>query len=148
MLIRAATAMDADVIASLLAELGYPTDPAAMPGRLAAIRASGGTVLLAAPDGEEPVGLVGLHAFPVLHATGSVAYITALVVAARAQGKGAGRALVAAAEAWARAAGCTRLTVTSGEHRSGAHTFYPRVGMPYTGRRYSRALANESPRAR
>ena len=76
----------------------------------------------------------------MLHADAPVAYITVLVVAPAMQGRGAGRTLVAAAEAWARAAGCRRLTVTSAEHRADAHESYPRIGLPYTGRRYSRSL--------
>lgn len=137
--IREAAPDDAAAIVELLGHLGYPTDAAAIPARLAAVSAAGGTVLLAGPA-RAPVGLVGLQAFPVLHASSPVAYITALVVAPGAQGRGVGRALVAAAERWARAAGCRRLTVTSAEHRAGAHAFYPRLGLPYTGRRYARAL--------
>ena len=137
---RETTSDDAAVIAELLAHLGYPTDPAAIPARLAALAAAGGVILLAHPDRGPAVGLVGLQAFPVLHASAPVAYITALVVAPAAQGRGVGRAQVTAAEAWARSAGCSRLTVTSAEHRAGAHTFYTRLGLPYTGRRYSRQL--------
>ena len=140
MQIRAATPGDAPAIAAMLGHLGYPSDAADVPARLAAVAAAGGAVLLAWEEGGAPVGLVGLQSHPVIHATGPVAYITALVVAPSAQGRGVGRALVAAAERWARDAGCARLTVTSAEHRDGAHAFYPRVGLPYTGRRYSRQL--------
>ena len=49
-------------------------------------------------------------------------------------------ALVEAAEGWAVRAGCVRLTVTSAEHRADAHAFYPACGIPYTGRRFARAL--------
>ena len=76
----------------------------------------------------------------VLHAGGVVAYVTALVTASHARGRGVGRALLASVERWARAAGCTRLTVTSAERRSDAHAFYEACGMPYTGRRFARQL--------
>ena len=138
--IRQAMPDDAAPIAELLGHLGYPADSAVVPARLATIFAGGGAILLAWSQQGGPLGLVGLQAFPVLHASMPVAYITALVVAPGAQGQGIGRALVTAAEAWARSAGCSRLTVTSGEHREGAHAFYPHVGFPYTGRRYSRSL--------
>lgn len=144
--IREATPNDAAVIAELLAHLGYPADAATIPARLAAISAAGGTILLAGAARGVAVGLIGLHAFPVLHASAPVAYITALVVAPSVQGQGVGRALVTAAEEWARAAGCSRLTVTSAEHRTGAHTFYPKLGLPYTGRRYSRPLVDPGSR--
>jgi GNAT superfamily N-acetyltransferase len=140
MQIRIATPADAVTLAELLGHLGYPADAAEIPARLGAIVAAGGTVLMGWDGSGAAAGLVGLQALPVLHASRPVAYITALAVAPSAQGQGVGRALVAAAEAWARAAGCSRLTVTSAEHRDGAHAFYPRVGLPYTGRRYSRLL--------
>lgn len=140
MLIRVAGPADAVCLAELLAHLGYPTDVAELPARLAAIAASAGTVLLASEPTGAVLGLIGLQAFPVLHAAGPVAYITALVVAPEARGRGVGRALVAAAEEWAQRSGCSRLTVTSAEHRADAHAFYPAAGLPYTGRRFSRPL--------
>ena len=140
MQIRVASAADAVAIAELLAQLGYPTDAAGIPARLAAVAAADGTVLLVTEPAGAVLGLVGLHRYAVLHAPAPVAYITALVVAPEARGRGAGRALVAAAEAWARDAGCGRLTVTSAERRADAHAFYPAAGLPYTGRRFSRPL--------
>ena len=143
--IRAAEPEDAAAVAALLGQLGYPADEAAIPARLRAIEAAGGAVLLATIDDGAAAGLVGVQAFPVLHAPAPVAYLTALVVAPPARGRGVGRALVEAAERWARAAGCGRLTVTSGEHRDDAHAFYPRVGLPYTGRRFARSLDDAPP---
>ena len=145
--IREATAEDAPAIAELLRHLGYPAAVAEIPARLDAVGAAGGRVLLAWTAEGAAAGLIGLHAFPVLHAGGPVAYITALVVAPTMQGRGVGRALVAEAEAWARAIGCTRLTVTSAEHRADAHEFYPRIGLPYTGRRYARRLDDPGSRS-
>jgi len=138
--IREAAPDDAAPVAELLGHLGYPADAGTIPTRLAAVSAGGGTVLLAVTAQGAAVGLVGLQTFPVLHAPAPVAYITALVVDPTTRGQGVGRALVAAAERWAREAGCGRLTVTSAEHRAGAHAFYPQLGLPYTGRRYSRLL--------
>jgi hypothetical protein len=33
------------------------------------------------------------------------------------------------------------LSVTSAEHRADAHQFYPRCGLPYSGRRFTKNLA-------
>ena len=143
--IRPAGSDDAAAVAALLAQLGYPADAGAIPARLQAIEAAGGAVFLATVDGDAAAGLVGVQAYPVLHAPAPVAYLTALVVATSARGRGVGRALVEAAERWARDAGCGRLAVTSGEHRDDAHAFYPRVGLPYTGRRFARSLDDAPP---
>jgi hypothetical protein len=35
------------------------------------------------------------------------------------------------------------LSVTSAEHRADAHAFYPRCGLPYTGRRFAAPIAHE-----
>jgi GNAT superfamily N-acetyltransferase len=140
-IIRAAAPDDAPVLAHLLRQLGYDTPPADIPSRLAAIAGEGG-VAVVAEDGDGHVVALGTgsrHA--TLHAGAQVAYITALVVDENARGAGAGRALVAALERWAVHHGCTRIAVTSAEHRADAHAFYPRCGFPYTGRRFSKTLA-------
>ena len=140
MQIRPADAADVGVIASLLTHLGYPAEPDDIPPRLTALDDSANIVLVASEGGSKPLGLVAVHALPALHAMSSVALIMALVVAPEARGRGVGRALVRAAEAWAAEKGCERLMVTSAEHRSDAHAFYPACGMPYTGRRFATRL--------
>jgi GNAT superfamily N-acetyltransferase len=137
--VRPARPDDADALAALLAALGYPTAPADAAARLAALPPSDDGVLLAMAAGV-PVGLVGLHRFATIHAPAPVCYITALVTAAAARGQGVGRRLLEAAERWAIARGCSRIVVTSAEHRADAHAFYERCGYPYTGRRFAKAI--------
>lgn len=127
-------------MARLLDILGYPSSASDLPGRLAALARPDHAVLLAVDASETVVGLVGLHCFPAVHASAPVGYITALVTAPEARGHGVGRQLVEAAERWALERGCRRLTVTSAERREDAHAFYPACGLPYTGRRFSKAL--------
>ncbi|MEP6691664.1 MAG: GNAT family N-acetyltransferase [Gemmatimonadaceae bacterium] len=136
-----ATDADAGAVAHLLGVLGYPLAVADVPARLAALATPNDALLLARDEAGVVLGLVGLHSFPSIHASRANAYITALVTAPEARGRGVGRALVAAAEAWARARACGRLTVTSAEHRADAHAFYPACAMPFTGRRFSKPLA-------
>jgi GNAT superfamily N-acetyltransferase len=88
------------------------------------------------------IGLACVTAHATIHAVAPVGYITALVTTSAARGTGVGRALVTAAETWAREQGCVRLSVTSAEHRADAHAFYPRCGMPYSGRRFSKTIAD------
>ena len=137
--IRSATADDAPALATLLSQLGYPTPAESVPARLFAVARDGGTVFLA-QGADGPLGLAALTSHAAIHAAAPVAYITALVVSEQARGMGVGRSLVDAAERWARARGCVRLSVTSAERRTDAHAFYPACGMPYTGRRFSKTL--------
>jgi len=131
-------------MALLLAQLGYPSSADVIPTRLAAIEREGGVAFVASSAEDRILGLATASRHATLHAGAQVAYITALVTADDARGHGVGRSLVTAIEQWARENGCTRLSVTSAEHRAGAHEFYPRIGMPYNGRRFSKLLDAES----
>jgi GNAT superfamily N-acetyltransferase len=139
--LRAATATDAADIAALLTELGYQTSGSEVPPRLAAVLEEGGAVLLAVDTDDRSLGMMCLARYTVLHAPAPFAYITALVTAAAARRRGVGQLLVAAAKEWAREAGCVKLSGTSAEHRADAHAFYPACGLPYTGRRFTTAIA-------
>jgi GNAT superfamily N-acetyltransferase len=135
--IRAATDADAPTMASLLAHLGYPADPAELPERLRRLRAAGDDAFVAVLN-RELAGLATVHTRAVLHAGGPVAQLTALVVPPEMRGRGVGRALVAEAERWAKARGADRLVVTTALHRADAPLFYERLGFEHTGRRYVR----------
>lgn len=138
--IRAATDSDAEAVARLLTDLGYPTSATDVPGRRARLTAGGrGAILLAVGDGT--IGLATVHVLSVLNRPRDVAWLTALVVDERARGQGVGRALVGAVESYARAAGCERLSVTTHEASAGARAFYPRVGLAPTGRRFGKQLS-------
>jgi GNAT superfamily N-acetyltransferase len=136
-LTRPVTESDAEVVARLLTHLGHPTDAADVPSRLGEIVAEGGGAFLHVDQSDRALGFFSVAKHSVLHASGPIGLITSLVVAEDARRMGVGRAMVAAAQEWAREAGCVRLVVTSGEHRPDAHAFYPACGMPYTGRRFS-----------
>ncbi|HEY7835521.1 MAG TPA: GNAT family N-acetyltransferase [Ktedonobacterales bacterium] len=64
-----------------------------------------------------------------VHFTGDEqAYVGELVVARHAEGHGAGRALMSAAEEWARARGYRFVTLDTGAANVGARAFYARLG--------------------
>ena len=134
---RSAAHDDAHAIAALLAELAHPTDATAIPWRLDDVRADGGDAFVAVDDDGRVLGFFSIARIAVVHGSGPVALITALVVAESARGRGVGRRMVDAAREWARGAGCVRLLVTSAERRADAHAFYEACGMPYTGRRFA-----------
>jgi GNAT superfamily N-acetyltransferase len=138
--VRTATSDDSPAIAVLLGQLGYPCDSREIPQRLENIASHGGTVVVAVDENDTPRGLISLTRHWGIHSSRPTAYINALVIADSARGMGIGKTLVAYARQWGLDNRCDHINVTSAEHRDGAHAFYPAVGMPYTGRRFSAKL--------
>jgi GNAT superfamily N-acetyltransferase len=138
--IRRAGADDADAIAGLVTQLGYPTQTEEVPGRLDRMTLDDRATVLLAELGDRVVGLATVHILSVVHRDSDVAWLTALVVDSEARGSGVGRKLVEAAEQVARQAGCVRLSVTTHEQRFDAQAFYLAIGLEQTGRRYGKDL--------
>jgi GNAT superfamily N-acetyltransferase len=143
MKIRDARPADAEGLAALLAELGYPDAPERVAVRVAAFVADPASRLFVAEDGSGPVGLAPLTVLPLLHEDGAWCRVSALVVAQASRGEGVGLALLEEAEAFARHQGCRSVEVTSGEgpEREAAHCFYQALGYEQVSRRYLKPLA-------
>jgi N-acetylglutamate synthase-like GNAT family acetyltransferase len=137
--IRDARPDDADPIARLLEQLGYPTDAGAVPARLERLRIVGDRLVVAELDGRV-AGLAQLHVSPTMALERPAAKIDGLVVDELCRGRGIGRALVAEMEAEARARGCSLLYLTTATRRQDAHEFYRRVGLEETGKRFAKPL--------
>jgi predicted N-acetyltransferase YhbS len=136
--IRRAAPEDAAGIAPLLGELGYPSTPAQVEARLAALPANE-LVLVAVVEGQV-AGLAGMRVEPLIELDEPWGRLTALVVGSRWRGRGLGESLVRAVEDEARGRGCAGVVLSSGNHRVDAHAFYERVGYESTGRRFSKRL--------
>ncbi len=137
--IRIARPEDAALIAPLLAQLGYPFDPATIAARFEGLTRAGDAALLAM-RGDTAIGFASLHATPVLHRPSSVGRVTSLVVAEEARGQGVGRALMAEAERLLTARGCALIEVTSNRTRTEAHAFYERLGYTATSYRFAKTV--------
>jgi len=138
--IREARPTDADAIAHLVAQLGYPIETTAMPARVDRMIADPQTRALVAVSGDTVIGLATVQARPMLNHDHPIAQLTLLVVDEANRVHGVGRALVNAAEAWSREQGCHRLVVTTAHKRADAHAFYERLDFQHTGRRYGKDL--------
>jgi GNAT superfamily N-acetyltransferase len=141
--IRHATAADAEPVATLLGELGYPSAAGEVVARLARLHEFPAAVVFIAEVDGVVAGVVTGHVFPSLHVSSIVAWLTTLVVGGSYHRRGVGRYLTEAIESWARQHGAERMSVTSGKHRDGAHTFYERLGYERTGVRLTKRLISE-----
>lgn len=125
--IREASAYDAQILADLATQLGYPTQPDQMMQRLTTLPSLPSRAFVAVAEGQV-VGFVQVSMyFPFLmdHA----AEIAALVVDEKWRNQGIGHVLLQAAEAWAVENGCSDLYVRTNIVRERAHAFYQREGF-------------------
>ena len=139
--IRHATIADAEPIASLITELGYPTSPEQMSWRLTTILRDDGYATQVACDGATIAGMVGALVGPMYEMDEPYGQIMVLIVAAAYRRHGLGGRLVQAAESFFAARGARVAIVTSAHRRAGAHAFYEGHGYAFDGRRYKKALA-------
>ena len=129
LVIRPARIADADAIAPLLGELGYPTEVVEARrrlGRVLSVPDAG--VLVAEIDGDTGA-LAAYQLIDLLERARPQCRITALVVGARHRRRGAGRALLDAIESVARERGCFRLEVTTQPPRTPARGLYASFGF-------------------
>lgn len=128
-MIRAATIGDAGEIARLSAQLGYAAEVAVFEDRLRRMEAMPTHAVLVDDAGDGRLaGFVGLEQRLMIE-SGDRVEIVGLVVDADARRSGAGRRLVASAEAWTRARGLDTLFLRSNVLRNEAHAFYPALGF-------------------
>lgn len=131
LIIRAATAADAEPAARLSEQLGYPADVEVMRQRLADIAGMQDHAVFVACSGNDVVGWV--HAHEVLHLQNDRRVeIAGLVVDANHRSGGIGAALVGQCETWARERGLLDVIVRSQIKREAAHRFYLREGYVQT----------------
>ncbi len=126
--LRNAVVADADDVARLLTDLGYPCDTAEAAERISAVIANERQALIVARCQGTVCGLIALDFMYYLPLGTTTCRVTALVVMPEAQGRGLGRQLLRAAERHARIGGAARIELTSGSQRTDAHEFYRACG--------------------
>ena len=126
--IRAASLQDADRLALLCEQLGYPVTPTQVLRRLEAIQGDRDhAVFVSLGVSGQATGWVHVYVRPLL-LVGRHAEIEGLVVLAGQRGRGIGRLLVKRAEDWARDRGCQAVYVHSNVARQRAPSFYTGIG--------------------
>jgi len=125
--VRLATEADAEAIASLLTDEGYPSGPSDILDRLSRYSSEHSQVVVADHDGEV-LGFIALHALPRFEQSDRVIRIMALVVGAGERDRGIGHLLMAEAERLGREIGAAFSEVTAGHHRADARHLYESLG--------------------
>ena len=125
--IRPAGVDDASDIARLATELGYPSSASEMRTRIERLLQSDAYFLVVAEQESAIVGWIAAERRLLLE-SGERADIVGLIVTEHARRDGTGRALVRAAEEWARQQGMDRMAVRSSISRLESHPFYERLG--------------------
>jgi GNAT superfamily N-acetyltransferase len=125
--IRPANEADVPSLRRLLAQLGYQLDEQETARRLAAVMGAAEHAVLVAERAGSAVAFCHVYARPALDKPPE-AVVQALVVDAAARGGGIGRAMMTAAEAWARARGFASVALASHVARDAAHAFYAGIG--------------------
>jgi GNAT superfamily N-acetyltransferase len=146
--VREARASDWPAVSALLAELGRPDvrgreDEDSHRVRFEEYLARPDAVALVAVDDGSVVGFLDLEFRERLNFRTAQAWVPDLVVAEASRGRGAGKALLSAAEEQAGERGCFSLTLESANWRERAHAFYEREGMKHVSASFAKLLGGE-----
>ncbi len=136
--IREARLSDCAAIAQLnREEMGYDYPEEQTREKLRACLANPAHKVLVAEGGGEVLGYLHLEDYDVLYYP-HLKNVLGLAVSPRCRRQGAGKALLAAGEAWAGETGAAGVRLVSGEARKGAHAFYQSQG--YSGNKLQRNI--------
>jgi len=135
--LRSATPDDAERIAAMFTDEGYPSGPSDIVERLARFDSEHSRVIVAEHDGEV-LGFVAVHALPRFEHSDRIIRIMALVVDAGERGRGIGRLLMEEAERLGRDLDAAFAEVTAGHHRPDARRLYEELGYDGTVAAYLR----------
>jgi GNAT superfamily N-acetyltransferase len=125
--LRTAGPSDAERIASLFTDEGYPAGPSDIVERLERFASAHSRVVVADVDGEV-VGFIALHAMPRFEHGDRILRILALVVDAGLRERGVGHLLMAEAERIGAELGAAFLEITAAHHRPEARHLYETLG--------------------
>ena len=135
--LRPAAPADAERIATLFTEEGYPAGPSDIAARLERFSSAHSRVIVAEIDGEV-LGFIAIHALPRFEHEDRIIRVLALVVDAGVRERGVGHLLMTEAEAVGRELGAAFTEVTAGHHRPEAQRLYESLGYDATVTTYLR----------
>jgi GNAT superfamily N-acetyltransferase len=125
--VRRGRITDAQRVAELSGQLGYPATKQEIVERMKRLVPASQHALFVAERAGSVIGWVSVTASRLIELERR-AELNGLVVDEAARSEGAGRLLLEAAENWARRAGCRSMSVRSNVKRERAHEFYEKNG--------------------
>jgi GNAT superfamily N-acetyltransferase len=125
--LRPAVPADAERIAALFTDEGYPAGPSDIVARLERFASAFSQVVVADLDGEL-LGFIAFHALPRFEHDDRIVRVLALVVDAGVRDRGIGHLLMTDAERASRELGAAFIEVTAGHHRPDARHLYEALG--------------------
>lgn len=133
--IRRARKADAERLAALAGQLGYPATREEMENRLGRMKPASQHAVFVAESRDhggkrDVIGWLHVSVSHLLEVD-TRAEVNGLVVAEGRRSHGAGARLLEAAEMWARNHGCRSMSVRSNVIRERAHAFYERHGYEH-----------------
>lgn len=139
-IIRDAESDDAQAIAGLLGDLGYPATSEFVLAKVRTLGQRAYDRILVAEKNGKVVGVLSLHIMLLLHHKDNLCRISALVVSLDYRRQYIGRRLMEMAEAYAKAHKCFRIEITSNEKRADAHAFYVSCGYAEQAKRFCKDI--------
>src|ERR1019366_2150441 len=126
--IREAQLQDADAIAILLAQLGYPQEASFVSRKIMELAERSSSKVFVTEENGSVVGFLSFDSEPAFHREGRIGTITAMCVHENMRGQGIGSKLIEQTEAFAKQTDCVRIAVASGVQRHDTHRFYLNLG--------------------
>jgi GNAT superfamily N-acetyltransferase len=138
--IRPAAEDDAERLAALLTDEGYPAGPSDLAARIARFDGRDAHVLVA-EQADEVLGFIAFALVPRFETDDRFIRIVTVVVDPGARERGIAKALLADVERVGREGGAAFLEVTAGHHRPDARHLFESVGYDATVTTYLRKRA-------
>ena len=121
---------DAERVAELSRQLGYPATKKEMTQRIKRLHPASQHAFFVAVSANRVIGWIGVSASQLLEVP-SRAEVDGLVIDEAVRSRGVGKLLLEKAEAWAKHAGCKSMSVRSNIKRKRAHEFYKQNGYEH-----------------
>lgn len=118
---------DIDVLVDLIDQLGFKTTPEIIQKKLEHFLSSSTDKIWVARVNHEVVGMIAINILTSFYSPLLFARIDTVVVKQEYRKLGIGKALIQMAENYAKQIGCSRIFLTSGNHRCESHKFYQHV---------------------